>query len=419
MHSEKRRVVITGMGAITSVGNSVQETWKALMAGQSGIVRIDALDGEPDYRCRIMGLVKDFDITHILSPKEQQRQDTYCLYAIAAAEEAMLQSGLKSGENIAPQRIGSMVSSGIGGMATTVLQSHRLFEKGPRMVSPLTMPMIISDMASGTLAMRHNLHGPNFAVASACATGLHSIGEASWVIRRGDADAMLAGGAENCNVPLGLAGFSAMHALSTDNDDPQGACRPFDATRNGFVAGCGSAVLVLEELEHAKARGATILAEVSGYGATADAYHITAPREDGSDAAAAIATALAHAELPADSIGYVNAHGTGTQMNDVVETRALKAAFGGHARKLSISSTKSMTGHMLGAAGALESIVCVKALCEGAAPGTRNLNHPDPECDLDYMPNAARELPGLKHALKINMGFGGHNAAVIYSRYEG
>ena len=418
MRSE-RRVVVTGMGSVTSLGNSLQATWEGLLAGRSGIVRMAELDDQPDYRCRIMGTVKDFDISALLSPKEQQRLDTYCLYALAAADEAIRQSGLKTGENLDPKRGGVMVSTGIGGLGTATAQLQRLAEKGPRMVSPLTIPMLIPDMAAGAISIRYDMRGPNFGIVSACTTGLHAIGEASWVICRGDADAMLAGGAENTNVLLGMAGFSAMHALSTDNDNPEGACRPFDATRNGFVAGSGAGVLVLEELEHALKRGAPILAEVSGYGATGDAYHITAPREDGSAAADAIATALAHAELPAEAIGYVNAHGTGTHMNDVVETRALKLAFGDYAHRLPVSSTKSMTGHTLGAAGGVESTVCIKALQEGVAPGTRNLNTPDPECDLDYMPNAARELPGLRHVLKLNMGFGGHNAAVIYSKYQG
>ncbi len=418
MRSE-RRVVVTGMGCVTSLGNNLQATWEGLLAGRSGIVRLASLDDQPDYRCRIMGIIRDFDIGALLTPKEQQRLDPYCLYALAAADEAVRQSGLKAGDNLDPKRGGVLVSTGIGGLATATAQLRRLDEKGPRMVSPLAIPMLIPDMAAGTISIHYGLRGPNFGIVSACTTGLHAIGEASWIIRRGDAEAMLAGGAENTDVLLGMAGFAAMHALSTENDNPEGACRPFDATRNGFVAGSGAGVLVLEELEHALKRGATILAEVSGYGATGDAYHITAPREDGSAAADAITTALAHAELPAEAIGYVNAHGTGTHMNDAVETRALKLAFGEHARRLSISSTKSMTGHTLGAAGGVESIVCVKALQEGVAPGTRNLNTPDPECDLDYMPNAARELPGLKHVLKLNMGFGGHNAAVVYSKYEG
>ena len=279
--------------------------------------------------------------------------------------------------------------------------------------------MMISDMAAGFLGIRHGLRGPNFGIVSACASGLHSIGEAAWIIRRGDAEAMLCGGAENSLVELSQAGFGSMRALSTRNADPEHASRPFDATRDGFVPGSGAGVLVLEELQHALARGATILAEVAGYGASGDAYHITAPREDGSGAAQAIASALAHAGLKPEDIGYVNAHGTATPMNDLVETRALKLALGDHARKTAISSTKSMTGHTLGAAGGIESVVCVQALLHRVAPGTMNLHTPDPECDLDYLPNAARELPQLRHALKLNMGFGGHNAAVIFSRFEG
>ena len=414
----KRRVVVTGMGVVSPVGSTVESAWKALLAGECGIREVPEFAG-PDYRCHIGGVVRGLNLEDYLSPKEQQRLDTFCHYAVAAADQAMRQAGLKSEENLDPNRAGILVSSGIGGLATITAQVQRLTAHGPRQVSPLTIPMMISDMAAGFLGIRHGLRGPNFGIVSACASGLHSIGEAAWIIRRGDAEAMLCGGAENSLVELSQAGFGSMRALSTRNDDPEHASRPFDATRDGFVPGSGAGVLVLEELQHALARGATILAEVAGYGASGDAYHITAPREDGSGAAQAIASALAHAGLKPEDIGYVNAHGTATPMNDLVETRALKLALGDHARKTAISSTKSMTGHTLGAAGGIESVVCVQALLHRVAPGTMNLHTPDPECDLDYLPNAARELPQLRHALKLNMGFGGHNAAVIFSRFEG
>lgn len=413
----KRRVVVTGLGVVSPLGSTVESAWEQLLAGKSGIRKVSLFDN-PEYRCHIGAEVSGLDLEQYISPKESGRLDAFCHYAIAAADQALKQSGLKAGENISAERAGVLVSSGIGGLQTVTTQVKRLTAQGPRQVSPMTIPMIISDMAAGYLAIRHGLQGPNFGVVSACATGLHAIGEASWIIKRGDAEVMLAGGAENSLIEIGQAGFSSLRALSTRNDDPEHASRPFDADRDGFVPGTGAGVLVLEELQHALDRGATILAEVTGYGATGDAYHITAPRSDGSGAARAISVALRHAGLQPSDIGYVNAHGTSTPMNDLVETRALKLALGCHAYQTAISSTKSMTGHMLGAAGGFESVVCIMALNRGIVPGTMNLEHPDPECDLDYCPNAARALPNLQHALKINMGFGGHNAAVIYSAYH-
>ena len=417
MQSGVRRVVVTGLGVVSPVGSVLGEVWSNLLECVSGISPLEGYGEE--YRCRIGGLVRGLDLEKHLSVKEQQRLDPFCWYAASASDQAMEMSGLRPGENISGERIGVMVTSGIGGLSTIAAQQERLLNGGARQVSPLTIPMMIADMAAGFIAIRHHLQGPNFGIVSACASGLHSIGEAYWVIKRGDADAVVAGGTEHGIVHLGIAGFGAMRALSSNNGDPEGASRPFDKLRDGFVPGCGAGILVLEELEHAKARGAEILAEVSGYGATGDAYHITAPSSDGGGAARAIKIALERAGLNPEDVGYVNAHGTSTPMNDSVETKALKLALGDHAYKTAISSTKSMTGHMLGAAGGFESIVCVEALRHGVAPGTRNLHNPDPECDLDYMPNAARELPKLRHALKLNMGFGGHNAAVIYSKYEG
>ncbi len=414
---EARRIVVTGLGVVSPVGSNVESAWKNLLAGHSGIRRIPKYV-EQDYRCQLAAEVADLDMDKYLPPKEQQRMDSFCHYALAAAQQAMESSGLQVGTDIAPERIGTLVSSGIGGLTTSTYQSQRLGTLGSRMVSPLTIPEIIADMATGHIAIRFNLQGPNFGIVSACASGLHSIGEAAWIIQRGDAEVMLAGGTEAGVTDLGQAAFGAMRALtSSHNDDPEHASRPFDATRDGFVPGAGAGILVLEELTHAQKRGANILAEISGYGATCDAHHITAPVDDGSGAARAIRVALEHAELAPEAIGYVNAHGTSTPLNDLVETRALKLALGEHAYHTAISSTKSMTGHMLGAAGGFESVVCVQALCHGITPGTMNLATPDPECDLDYLPNAARELPGLQHVLKLNMGFGGHNAAVVFSRF--
>ncbi|MBR6470838.1 MAG: beta-ketoacyl-ACP synthase II [Victivallales bacterium] len=415
---EERRIVVTGMGVVSPVGSTVESAWDNLLAGRSGIRRIGKF-AEREYRCQIGGEVSGLDMDKYVSPKDQQRLDPFCHYALAAAQQAMDSAGLQPGTDIPPERIGALVSSGIGGLQTCTLQSQRLENLGQRMVSPLTVPQIIANMAAGHIAIRFHLQGPNFGLVSACATGLHAIGEAAWIIRRGDADAMLAGGAENSVIALAQAAFGAMRALTgSHNDDPEHASRPFDATRDGFVPGSGAGVLLLEELTHARRRGATILAEVSGYGATCDAHHITAPIEDGSGAARAIQVALNHAGLSPEAIGYVNAHGTSTPLNDLVETRALKLALGEHAYHTAISSTKSMTGHMLGAAGGFESVVCILALRNGVAPGTMNLATPDPNCDLDYLPNAARELPDLRHALKLNMGFGGHNAAVVFSRFE-
>ena len=417
MAENERRVVVTGLGVVSPLGSTLKDVWGNLLEGVSGIQLLEEY-GE-DYRCRVGGRVQGLALENYLSPKEQQRMDPFCWYAVAASDQALAQAGLKAGEGIAPEDIGVMISSGIGGLQTISTQDARLAQGGPRQVSPMTVPMMIGDMASGMVAIRHHLQGPNFGIVSACASGLHAIGEASWVIRRGDAEAMLAGGTENGIMSLGLAGFGSMRALTSRNQDPQGASRPFDAERDGFVPASGAGVLLLEERNHALARGAEILAEVTGYGATGDAYHVTAPCADGSGAARAISLALHRAGLNPEDVGYVNAHGTSTPMNDAVETKALKLALGEHARRVPISSTKSMTGHLLGAAGGFESLVCVQAVKEGMAPGTINLCHPDPECDLDYMANEARKLPALRHALKLNMGFGGHNAAVVFSRYEG
>ena len=411
-----RRVVVTGMGVVSPVGNSVESAWEALLAGKSGIGRISRFDVS-EFRSQIAGEVKDFDIGAYLEPKEAARLDLYCHYAAAAAHEAMTQARLLHMAELDRERAGVLVASGIGGIATTCTQQGILSERGPGRVSPMTIPMLIADMGAGFLAIKHGFKGPNFGLNSACASALHAIGEAAWVIRRNDADIMLCGGSEAALMPLSIAAFSSMRALSTRNEEPELASRPFDAQRDGFVFAEGAGLLVLEELEHALARGASPLAEVAGYGASCDAYHVTAPASDGSGAARAIREALRTAQMQPEHIDYINAHGTSTPMNDAVETRAIKLALGEKAYNCPVSSTKSQTGHMLGAAGGFESMVCIKSILSGIIPGTMNYQTPDPDCDLDYVPNRQRKAT-VNNALKINLGFGGHNAAVLYKKYE-
>jgi len=409
-----RRVVITGMGTISPVGNTVEEAWNSVLNCRSGITSVTRfpVDG---YRCQVAGEVKNFDITQVLDVKQANRLDIFCHYAYAAARQAVEQAGLNQDGSYEPERTGVLVSSGIGGIDTTCSQHGKLLEKGPLRISPLCIPMLLSNMAAGFIAISFNMKGPNFGLVSACATGLHSIGESMWIIKRGDADVMLAGGAETGVLPLSLAGFGNMRALTAHNEEPATASRPFDRTRDGFVPAEGAAVLVLEELEHAQKRGARILGEIIGYGTTCDAHHITAPCPDGDGAVRAIRMAMKHAEIKPEDIGYVNAHGTSTPINDVVETHAFKTALGEHAYKVGISSSKGVTGHMLGAAGAFESIVCLKALENQVLPPTANYREPDPECDLDYVPNEMRKA-SFDIALKVSLGFGGHNAAVLYKR---
>ncbi len=412
--TEDRRIVVTGMGAVSPLGNNVEDSWNALLEGRSGIGPITRFNPE-GYRCRIAGEVRGFDIEKYLTPKEAKRLDLFCHFAIAAAQEALQQAGIPDGADD-PFRAGVLISSGIGGLDTLTAQINNLSASGPDRVSPLLVPMMIADMASGIVAMKHGFMGPNFGLVSACATGLHSIGEAFWMIRRGDADVMLAGGSEAGVSAIATAGFGKMRALTEHNDEPEKASRPFDLKRDGFIPGEGAGVLVLEELEHARKRGARILAEVAGYGLSCDAWHITAPREDAAASAHAIHRAFAMAGLPVDALDYVNAHGTSTPLNDKTETHVLKTALGDKAYHTAVSSTKSMTGHMLGAAGGFESIVCVKAIQTGWIPPTVNLEYPDPDCDLDYVPNHARQQK-VDVALKINFGFGGHNAAVLFKRF--
>ncbi|MCK5803417.1 MAG: beta-ketoacyl-ACP synthase II [Lentisphaeria bacterium] len=408
-----RRVVVTGIGAISCVGNDVASSWRNLLAGRSGIGPITRFDAS-SFRCQIGGEVRDFDIEQYVTPKEARRMDPFCHLAIGAAEEAVVQSGLKEAP-IRPERVGVVVSSGIGGLDTTVEQVGILHARGPGRVSPLTIPMLISDIASGLLSIRFGFSGPNLCIVTACASGAHSIGEAAWMIARGDADVMLAGGAERGVNPLGVSAFGSMRALSNRNDDPQAASRPFERDRDGFVPAEGAGVLVLEDYEHAVARGAEILAELAGYGLSGDAYHITAPDPSGSGAIRAISRALELGQINRNEVGYVNAHGTSTSLNDSTETAALKQVFGEGAYALPVSSTKSMMGHTLGAAGALEAVVCVQALRTGSVPPTINYETPDPDCDLDYVPNEARDV-NAEYALSLNLGFGGHNAALLFKK---
>ena len=413
--SEHPRVVVTGTGAVSCFGMGTSVLWENLLAGNSGIGPITKYDASA-FRCQIAGEVKDFDVTEYMPAKEARRMDAFCHYAIAAADEAVAMAGI-SADNIDVTRAGVMVGSGVGGIQSLQDQCEILMTRGPSRNSPMTVPMMIVDIASGVVSIRFGFSGPNLCVVTACATGSHSIGEAMWMIRRGDADVMVAGGTEACVAPLGLTGFCAMKALTKRNDEPTKASRPFDAERDGFVPAEGAGVGVLESLEHAKARGAEILAEVVGYGLTGDAHHITAPEPGGSGAARAITNALKGAGIGPEGLDYINAHGTSTPLNDKTETASFKAALGERAYAIPVSSSKSMIGHNLGAAGGLESIVCIQSLINGAVHPTINYENPDPECDLDYVPNCAREVP-VRTAMCTNLGFGGHNAALLFKRWE-
>ena len=410
----QRRVVVTGLGAVTPLGNDMQSTWKGLVEGRSGIGPITAFDAS-DLEVRIAGEARDFRPTDHLEPKEARRMDRFTQMAVVAALEAARDAGLNIKGNNA-ETVGVAIGSGIGGLHTLVDQIKVLDQKGPRRVSPFLVPMMISNMAAGQVSIALGAKGPNIAVVSACATSAHSVGEAYEIIKRGDAEAMVAGGSEAPVLPIGIVAFSQAQTLSTRNDEPQRASRPFDAERDGFVAAEGGAVLILESLEHARARGARIYAEMVGYGATADAFHITAPPEGGEGAARSMRMALRKAEVAPEEVDYINAHGTSTPLNDKAETAAIKEVFGEHAYRLAISSTKSMTGHLLGAAGALEAMVCVKAITEGVIPPTINYEHPDPACDLDYTPNVARRQT-VNVALSNSLGFGGHNSTLVFRRF--
>ena len=410
----RRRCVITGMGAVTPCGNTVDEFWNNIKNGVSGIDFITKFD-TTDYKVKVAGEVKNFDPELYVTKKDVKRNDMYSIYAIAAAQQAYDMSGIKEDE-IDHDRFGVMLGSGIGGLMTINEQIEKLTLKGPSKVSPLFIPMSISNMAAGNISIRFKANGISENIVSACATGTSSIGEAFLKIRDGYQDIMLAGGAEASITPIGVAGFTNLTALS-QNPDPKKASRPFDKNRDGFVMGDGAGVLMLEEMEHALKRGAKIYGEIVGFGSSSDAYHITAPCPDGSGAAKAIKYAIEDAGITAGDVDYINAHGTSTHANDSGETAAIKLAFGDNAKKVAISSTKSMTGHLLGAAGAIEAIACIKATEENFVPPTVNYETPDEECDLDYVPNEGRSM-NVKYALSNSLGFGGHNAVLCFKKWE-
>lgn len=408
-----RRVVVTGLGAITPIGNGVEEFWSSIKQGKTGFGQITKFDAS-GYKCKIAAEVKNFEAKDYMDFKAAKRMELFCQYAVAAAGEALKDAGIAP-EKEAPFRIGVSVGSGIGSLQAMEREHSRLLEKGPGRVNPLLVPLMISNMAAGNVSIYYGLKGKNLNVVTACATGTNSIGEAFRSIKYGEAEVMVAGGAESSITPLGIAGFSALTAL-TSSEDITRCSIPFDKERSGFVMGEGAAVVILEELEHAKARGAKIYAEVVGYGCTCDAYHITSPAEDGSGAAKAMEYAVADGGAKMEEITYINAHGTSTHHNDLFETRAIKAAFGEHAKNIKINSTKSMVGHLLGAAGALEFITCVKELEEGYIHRTAGYQIPDEECDLDY---CREPVTGdFMYALSNSLGFGGHNASILIKKYE-
>ena len=410
-----RRVVVTGQGVLCPLGNNVEEFWKRLIAGESGIGPVTRFDTAA-YDTRIAGEVRGFNPEEVMDRKDVRRTDRFVQYAVAATTQALEQAGIKKdGGSVDPTRFGVIVGSGIGGIATFEDQHRTLLEKGPNRVSPFFIPMMISDMASGQVSILFGAKGPNYCTVSACSSGAHAVGEAFRIIQNSEAEVMIAGGAEAPVTPVSFAGFCSMKAMSTRNDDPTRASRPFDSQRDGFVMGEGAGILILEELEHARKRGAAILAEIIGYGATGDAHHMTAPAPEGEGAARAMRAAIHDSGLPQGEFGYVNAHGTSTPLNDKFETQAIKSVFGDQAARVAVSSTKSMTGHLLGAAGGLETIICVLALERQTLPPTINYENPDPDCDLDYVPNTARKVE-LRAALSNSLGFGGHNVTLALSR---
>ena len=409
----KRRVVITGMGIVSPLGLSLAENWDAILAGKSGIARITQFDAT-GFPSMIAGEVKNFDATKFFSEKEARKMDRFIQFGMVAGMEAIKDSGLEITDANA-DRIGVHIGSGIGGVHTIEATTQLFREKGYRRISPFYIPMSIINMVSGNLSIMYGLRGPNLAVVTACATSTHAVGDAARLIEYGDADVMVAGGAEAAVTPTSMAGFGNAKALSTRNDDPERASRPWDSQRDGFVLGEGAGILVLEELEHARKRGARIYAEVVGFGMSGDAYHMTSPPESGEGAARCMVNGLRNARMNLNEVHYINAHGTSTPLGDAAETRAVKAAFGDHARKLAVSSTKSMTGHLLGAAGGIEAIYTALAIYHQIAPATVNLTEPDPECDLDYVPGAAREMK-IDAALSNSFGFGGTNGTLVMRR---
>ena len=411
----KRRVVITGLGVLSAVGNTVEENWKNILAGKSGIDFITKFDTEP-YAVKFAGELKDFDVSEYITPKEAKKMDPFIHYGIAAGAQAIRDSGIEVTADNAP-RIGVSMGSGIGGIGSIETQHNALLKSGPRRVSPFFVPSSIINMISGNLSIMFGLKGPNMAIGTACATGTHSIGDAARMIQYGDVDAMVAGGAEYAITELDLAGFAAARALSTRNDEPTKASRPWDADRDGFVLADGAGAVMLEEYEHAKARGAKIYAEVLGFGMSGDAYHMTLPSEGGEGAGRCMKTALANAGVEPSQINYINAHGTSTPAGDVCETSAVKSVFGEHAYNLAMSSTKSMTGHALGAAGAMEAVFTALAIKNQTLPPTINLDNPQEGCDLDYVANGAREAK-IDFALSNSFGFGGTNATIVLAKAE-
>lgn len=410
----KRRVVITGMGVMSALGRDLETFWNNLIAGKSGVSKIESFDTS-DFTTRIAAEIKDFNPEDYIDKKEARRMDRFVQFAVAASLNALQDAKLKIGEDADPDRCGVYVGSGIGGLGTWEEQHRILLEKGPKRVSPFFIPMMIANMASGQISMLVGAKGPNSTAVTACATGTHSIGDSFKLIQRDDADIMICGGAEATIRPIGMAGFCALRAMSTRNDEPEKASRPFDIDRDGFVMGEGAGILILEELEHAKKRGARIYAEVIGYGMSGDAYHMTDPDPEG--AARCMSRAIRDAGIEPSQVDYINAHGTSTPVGDKSETTAIKKALGDHAYKVAISSTKSMTGHLLGAAGGVEAVITGLSLARGKIAPTINLDNPDPECALDYVPNVAREA-NLSIAMSNSFGFGGHNATIVLKRYD-
>lgn len=417
-HRAERRVVVTGIGVLAANGRELEPFWQSLLEGKSGISFIELME-TAEQSCKIAGEIKDFIPEEYMDKKESRRMDRYTQLAVAAAKNAYEDSGLKASD-VEPERFAVVVSSAAGGMATIENQVREVMEKGFKRCSPFLVPMMICDMAAGRISINYNAQGPNMAVVTACATGAHSIGDAFRIIQNDEADVAFAGGAEAPITPISVSGFAACRALSMRNDDPQHASRPFDKDRDGFVMAEGAGVLILEELEHAKARGAKIYGEVIGYGRTADAHDIVMPSPEGIGAANAMKAALRDADITANDVHYINAHGTSTPLGDLAETKAIKRIFGEHTKseKLLVSSTKSMTGHLLGAAGAVEAIITMLALRDQIIPPTINIENQDPECDLDYVPNTARKVEGFKVGMSNSFGFGGHNASLIFRKWE-
>ncbi len=413
---EKRRVVVTGVGLLTPLGVGVEESWSGLIQGKSGIKKITHFDASA-FPTQIAGEIEGFNPENYIEPKEIKKMDRFIHLAVGAAEMAMRDSGLKITEGNA-EKVGVIIGSGIGGLPAIEHYHSVLLEKGPRRITPFFIPMLIINLAAGQVSIKYGAKGPNSAVATACATGSHAIGDAYKIIQRGDADAMIAGGSESVVTPLGIGGFNAMKALSTRNDEPEKASRPFDRDRDGFIMGEGAGIMVLESLEHAHSRGARIYAELVGYGMTADAYHITSPAPEGEGAARCMGLALKDGGINISDVDYINAHGTSTKYGDELETGAIKSVFKDHAYKVAVSSTKSMTGHLLGAAGGVEAVISILCIRDNIVPPTINLDNPDPQCDLDYVPHKARRMK-VNCVMSNSFGFGGTNACLIFKRFKG